>query len=99
MISESVWGTGKEKADKNKTLSSIAQLMTLTNHKDIIMTLKQLLQKYNIQNDAVAVEYRVEFMIRWKVFIQEPQKFFSYIGRNVVAVGGVKPRDITFPVS
>ena len=49
--------------------------------------------------DAVAVEYRVEFMIRWEVFIQEPQKFFSYIGRNVVAIGGVKPRDITFPVS
>ena len=30
--------------------------------------------------DAVAVEYRVEFMVRWEVFIQEPQKFFTYIG-------------------
>ena len=49
--------------------------------------------------NAVAVEYRVEFMIRWEVFIQEPQKLFTYIGRNVVAKGGVKPRDITFSVS
>ena len=48
--------------------------------------------------DAVAVEYRIEFMVRWEVFIQEPQKFFTYIGRNVVPKGGVKPRDITFPV-
>ena len=48
--------------------------------------------------DAVAVEYRVEFMVRWEVFIQEPQKFFTYIGRNVVAKGWVKPRDIAFPV-
>ena len=50
--------------------------------------------------DAVAVEYRVECMVRWEVFIQEPQKFFTYIGRNVVAKTLLlKPRDITFPVS
>ena len=49
--------------------------------------------------DTVAVEYRVEFMVRWEAFIQELQKFFTYIGRNIVAKGGVKPRDITFRVS
>ena len=48
---------------------------------------------------AVAVEYRLEFMVRWEVFIQDPQNFFTYIGRNVVAKVGVKPRDIAFPVS
>ena len=51
--------------------------------------------------DAVTVEYRVEFMVRWEVFIQEPQKLFTYIGRNVVAKGGGggKSCDITFSFS